>query len=270
MTTAAPATKFDKHAAGIARLMAEPEIKVSLRDGELMGRPGIDSTSGSPDLSVPLDALAGYRSKGTFFFDDPKALEAYFSNTSPTRATATKLRLAPMHVFMYNPPPWLNPPSLSINEVSLPPYLNRPGYASELFTTISAQSLLLPHVLCGNPIFPKDQEFIDLINDWRAASRAAPKGHEVEEVTFDLAGSTRICSSYISRLLQHVSTVLAVKAKGPFHSRFDIGESYLYKENVVQSLASNQLYVEQKMQQELVRFLGTLASMGSVASVPGI
>ncbi|KGO36105.1 hypothetical protein PEX1_032860 [Penicillium expansum] len=253
MATAVPATETDELAASIENLMVEPEILISLRDRDLMG---CSTTSEAAAISVSLDALAGFHSNGVFVFKDPQALEAYFSNTSSTRATATKLRLVPMHQCITNP-------------------ILRMHIATKMAEEINAR-LTLPPVNRPSPqypIEPKGYEFVELVNDWRAACRAAPNEHEVEEIIFDLSGASRLCPSYISRLLQNMSTVLAVKAGGPFHSRLRDDESYQYQENVVKGLASNRLYVELmqvEMQQEMIQFLSTLTTIGMGVFFPGI
>ncbi|EKV07287.1 hypothetical protein Pdw03_0971 [Penicillium digitatum] len=260
MVTTVPAKEIDELAAGIRSIMVEPEILISLHDGDLMARPIINPTSRAPAISVPLDALPSYCSNGTFVFEEPKALEAYFGNTGPTRATATKLRLVPLHHFVNNPFPFVSLDLLSWSGWNS----DSPDQPGEICKFLD--HALIPHDFV---ISAKGQVFIDIVDGWRAASRAAPHGHEVEEITFDLFGSGRLCPSYISRLLQHVSTVLAVKARGPFHSRLCDDESYHFKQDVVGSLTHNRLYMQLQMQQYMLRFFSVHASTKMEGVVPG-
>ncbi|KAJ5345006.1 hypothetical protein N7452_003010 [Penicillium brevicompactum] len=107
----------------------------------------------------------------------------------------------------------------------------------ELFTkngVTKVRFVLLKHIeeeqYYLTPLLDEDKaERIDKVINalylgWRQACRALPKGHGIREVIFDVHKSGHRNEYYVSPLLehpiiQHISTMMAVKAGGPFCSR---------------------------------------------------
>lgn len=52
-----------------------------------------------------------------------------------------------------------------------------------------------------------------LVEAWRAAFRAVPKGHQIQEIHFDMSCGQAIELRQIVRLLQHVSTLVNMKTE---------------------------------------------------------
>ena len=236
MATSIPTTEINKLAAGAKILMLGTEMLIFLSAGDLMASP--ITPSGTPRISVPLNELPDHLSTRTFVFEDPKALEAYFCNTVSARPKATKFRLVPMHQFINNPLPTLSMDGSS-GEGWTRHSPDQPPEVREFFKAMPFPYPSLEFVSIDQITYPEGREFITLNSDWRAACRAVPKGHKVEEITFDLAGSMKLNSSYVSRLVQLVSTILAVKAAGPFRCRLRDDEPYQYKDRVTGALANN-------------------------------
>ncbi|KAJ5504069.1 hypothetical protein N7463_006943 [Penicillium fimorum] len=234
MTTATPTTEIDKLTTGIKILMTGTEILIFLNDGDLMASP-TNPTLNTPRVSMRLNVLPGHLSTRTFVFEDPKALEEYF-NSQPTHPTATHLRLVPMHRFIDAPFPSV---SFRLSNSWTHQSLNQPSAVREFYKAMPFPYPSLEFVSIDHITYPEGQEFITLIADWRAACRAIPRGHRVQEITFDLNGSKKLNSSYVSRVVQLVSTVFAVKAGGPFYSRICDDEVYLFKDRVVGALVRN-------------------------------
>ncbi|KAJ5823468.1 hypothetical protein N7447_005808 [Penicillium robsamsonii] len=233
MATATPTAEIDKLTAGVKILMTGTEILIFLNDGDLVASP-INPTPKTPRISMRLNKLPDHLSTRTFVFEDPKALEEYF-NSKPT-PTATHLRLVPMHRFIDTPFPSV---SFGLTNSWTRQSLNQPSEVGKFYTAMPFPYPSLEFVSIDHVTYPEGQEFITLITDWRAACRAVPRGHKVQEITFDLNGSKKLNSSYVSRVVQLVSTVFAVKAGGPFHSRLCEDEAYLFKDRVVRALAWN-------------------------------
>ncbi|KAJ5374741.1 hypothetical protein N7517_006747 [Penicillium concentricum] len=232
MATATPTMEIDKLTAGIKILMTGNEILIFLSTGDLMASP-IIPTPGTPHVSMRLNELPDYLSTRTFVFEDPKALEEYL-NSKSTHPTATHLRLVPMHRFINAPFPKVS--SGVSNSGRTRQSLNQPE-VREFYEAMPFPYPSLEFVSIDQITYPEGQEFITLIADWRAACRAVPRGHKVQEITFDLNGSEKLNSSYVSRVVQLISTVFAVKAGGPFYSRLCDDEAYLFKDRVVKALA---------------------------------
>ncbi|CAG8906230.1 unnamed protein product [Penicillium egyptiacum] len=237
MATTVPTREISELTGGVKILMVGTEMLIFLSAGDLMASP-INPTSDTPRISVPVNELPDYLSTRTFVFEDPKALEAYFCNTGSTHPTATKLRLVPMHQFIDNPLPTVSLGGLS-GEGWTRQSCDQPPEVREFFKAMPFPYPSLEWVSSDHITYPEGQEFITLNSDWRAACRAVPKGHKVQEITFDLAGSKKLNSSYVARLVQLVSTILAVKAAGPFHCRLRDDEPYQYKDRVTGALATN-------------------------------
>ncbi|KAJ5169702.1 uncharacterized protein N7500_002485 [Penicillium coprophilum] len=228
--------EIDKLAAGIKILMTGTELLISLSDGDLMASP-ISPPPGTPRISIRLRELPDSLSTRIFVFEDPKALEEYF-NSNPTHPKATHLRLVPMHRFIDGPFPSVSSTGASSSGWTRQS-LNQPAEVREFYQAMPFPYPSLEFVSIDHITYPEGLEFITLIADWRAACRAVPRGHMVQEITFDLNGSKKLNSSYVSRVVQLVSTVFAVKAGGPFHSRLRGDEAYPFRDRVMGALARN-------------------------------
>ncbi|OQE43195.1 hypothetical protein PENCOP_c003G04259 [Penicillium coprophilum] len=234
MTSTTPTMEIDKLAAGVKILMTGTELIISLSDGDLMASP-INPTPGTSLISMRLSELPDYISTQTIVFEDPKALEEYF-NSNSTHPKATRLRLVPMHRFINGPFPSVSSAGISSSGWTRQS-LNQPAEVREFYQAMPFPYPSLEFVSIDHITYPEGQEFITLIADWRAACRAVPRGHRVQEITFDLNGSKKLNSSYVSRVVQLVSTVFAVKAGGPFYSRLRENEAYPFKDRVMGALA---------------------------------
>ncbi|CAI7567751.1 unnamed protein product [Penicillium glandicola] len=213
MATATIATEMDKLITGIRLLMVGTEMLVFLRDGDLMASP-IPQTDGVARIEVRFGDLPDYISSRTFVFEDPKALKEYFGNSASPRVAATKLRIMPLYQFIGRP---LSKEVSDKDELSLVPLNN------------------LAKVSLDQNNHPQRQEFITLFENWRAAFRAAPKEHNVQEVIFDLAGGREVNIAYITRLVQLLSTVFALKAVDKCRNRLRNNESHRRKHRVMES-----------------------------------
>jgi hypothetical protein len=230
MATATPTMEIDKLTVDVNTLNIKSELVIFLNDGNLMASP--INPPETPPTRIRLSDLPNNLSR-TFVFKDPKALEEYFNSSSHPKAT--HLRLVPMHRFIDAPFPRVSLGRSGWTRQSL----NKPPEVCEFYKAMPFPFPSLEFVSIDHITYPQGQEFITLIADWRAVCRAVPKKHQVREITFDLDGSMNLHSSYVSRVVQMVSTVFAVKAEGPFRSRLRDNEPYPGKDLVTRGLARN-------------------------------
>ncbi|KXG53083.1 uncharacterized protein PGRI_001330 [Penicillium griseofulvum] len=228
MATPTPTMEIDKLTADAETLKIKTELLIFLSDGNLMASP--IHPPETPPTTIRLSDLPNnlYR---TFVFKDPKALEEYFN--SPSHPKATHLRLVPMNRFIDAPFPRVIPGCPGWTCWSF----NKPPEVCEFYKALPFPFPTREYVSIDNITYPQGQEFITLVADWRAVCRAVPKKHQVREITFDLDGSMKLHSTYVSRVVQMVSTVFAVKAEGPFRSRLRDDEPYPGKNLVARGLA---------------------------------
>ncbi|KAJ5206191.1 hypothetical protein N7491_003189 [Penicillium cf. griseofulvum] len=233
MATATSTMEIDTLAASV-EILIKTELLIFLSDGNLMASP-INPPPETPPIPIRISELPNNLSTRIFVFKDPKALEEYFHSESHLRAT--HLRLVPMHRFIDAPFPRVSLGGCSSGWTRRSP--NKPPEVCEFYKAMPFPFPSLEFVSIDHITYPEGEEFITLIADWRAACRAVPKKHKVQEITFDLDGSMKLHSSYVTRVVQMVSTVFAVKAEGPFHSRLRDDEPYPGKDLVSRGLARN-------------------------------
>ncbi|KAI3161490.1 hypothetical protein DTO012A9_8986 [Penicillium roqueforti] len=224
---------IDQLANGMKILTVNTELLISLINGDLVASPIGASTL---RMSVRLTELPAYVTSPTFVFEDPKTFEVYLASTAPN-ATATKLRLAPLHRFIGR-----RFPEPSLRGLSGDGYCrlsrNKPTEVREFFMALPFPYPSMDGVFIDYVTHPEGLEFITLNSDWRAACRAIPAGHNVQEVIIDLTGAERLNSSYVSRLVQFVTTILALKAKASFSSRLRADEPYQWMQCVAGAMVS--------------------------------
>ena len=224
---------IDELANGMRILTVDTELLISLIDGDLMASPVGASTL---RMSVRLSELPDYVTSPTFVFEDPGAFEVYLANTA-SNATATKLRLVPMHRFIGR-----KFPELSLRGLYGDGYSrlsrNKPTEVRDFFKALPFPYPSNNGVYIDYVTHPEGMEFITLNSDWRAACRAVPAGHHVQEVIIDLTGAEKLNSAYVSRMVQFVTTILAIKVKGSFHSRLRDDEPYKWMQCVAGALVS--------------------------------
>lgn len=158
---------------------------------------------------IQLSEISNYPAVETFVFEDPNAFRELFetipntetqSELSATRNAVTKVRL-------------VLPNSHRDQSLKLDP-----TYEAEKSEKV---------------------DITELYSEWRAACRALPMGHGITEVIFDVTQPERFNPFYIAPLfhhpiVQHISTVLAFKAKGPFCCRLDGLAEDMTKQSCVQ------------------------------------
>jgi hypothetical protein len=206
---------------GFGRIRKEPEdfpqdpnenkILIFPCDGHLVAAP-INPGTKIAETHVKLRDMRNYPPKTKFLFEDPNVVRQFFNPPEEDRAglaaaykAATKLILVPFFRLEY----------LETAKPILPPFLAgavavSPSSGVRCVTDEDDDYFTID----GGPIIGK-KESDQLFADWRAACRALPRNHRVKEIAIALEGVERVRESFSCRLLQLVSTIFVLKAKGP-------------------------------------------------------
>lgn len=170
------------------------EMLIFLGPDHLMASP--IETSNNSRTEIQLSEVSNYPTVETFVFEDPNAFRRLFE--------------------------------------TIPNQENQPGLLATR-NAVTKVRLVIPHShrdqsLKLDPTDEVEQseqvDIIELYSEWRAACRALSMGHGITEVIFDVTQPERFNPFYITPifhhpLVQHIRTVLAFKAKGPFFCRLD-------------------------------------------------
>lgn len=136
----------------------------------------------------PVESIERYDTVDTFVFRDPWAFHVFFSGTALGGATPRQGKIRD-----------------TVTKVRL-----------DLIHSIKDER----PAKGTSPIIAKSY------SDWRQACKGLPKGHGITEVIFDLSKSQNEDGIYgepfiLSPLVQNLSTVIALKSRGPFCSRLE-------------------------------------------------
>ncbi|KAJ5138473.1 uncharacterized protein N7515_003321 [Penicillium bovifimosum] len=204
----------------------ENNIFIFPHDGHLVAVP-VKLGSNIVETRVKLRDMCEFPQNTNFLFEDPEVVRQFFDPPEEDRAglaavykAAAKLILVPFFRLEYLFTLKLRLAPFSARAAALPP-------SSRLNLNFRTNTLLPTFKLNCTTISKKgvDVDLVrivgevanDLFEDWRAACRALPRNHGIKEVAISLEGVERAKQDLAPNLLQFVSTIFALKAKGPFH-----------------------------------------------------
>ncbi|KAJ5198520.1 uncharacterized protein N7498_007637 [Penicillium cinerascens] len=154
------------------------DILIAVNDQGSLSYSRIDPVN-MTTIEIPVNSIQDSPSTYTFVFQDPKALEKIFKCSTPSnRYLVDEMRKLRLDILQ------------TISAAQLTPLEENGG-------------------IDGPNMSP-------LVENWRSACRSIPKGHQIEEIIFNMSCGQQIEIRHIVRLLQQISTTIMIKGSSPF------------------------------------------------------